>query len=52
MVAGAGARHLRERHPHEHGHHCGLQGVQSVVGGPGDGPLAGAQHVVVKGVAV
>ena len=47
VVAGAGARHLRE-----HGHHGGLQGVQSVVGGPVDCPLAGALHVVVKGVAV
>ena len=52
MVAGAGARHLRGRHPGEPGHHGGLQGAQNVVGGPVDGPRAGALHIVVKGVGV
>ena len=51
-VTGAGARHLRARQLREPGHHGVLQGVQSVMGGPVDVPIAVAQHVVVKGVAV
>ena len=40
---GAGARHLLPGHVGEPGHNGGLQGVQSVVGSPVDGPFTGPQ---------
>ena len=50
--AGAGPRHLLPGHVCEPVHDGGLQGVQSVVTSPVDGPFTGPPEVVVNRVAV